>query len=383
MDKKNDLIAFLKKTNIFSELSEEEIELVANAIISKTFQKNETIIHEGEKGQDLFILKSGKAEIVKEHPPYPPVQIALVGPGETFGEMSLLEKTPRSASVRALETTEALVLDLASVEHLHNKIVKGLSRKLSSILRKTDQNLVNLLEEKIEDFNLRVQASNLFMAMIFCTAFYVLAQKIVIDLFGDLNAVSVSAFGFSVVIFQAIAALIVIWKSEYPLEFYGISFKNWKQEVWGGILYSLPVLALFTAGKWAAIQFIPQFHNIPLFELLPEKSHYRDLYLLFTVAYLLLIPLQEFVARGCFQGCLRKFFVNKNKVLISIIGSNLLFGAAHLVKSIPFAIGAFFMGVYWGFLYERQKTLIGVNVSHILIAVWVFYIINLSKMLGG
>ncbi len=378
-----DLISFIKSLKIFKELNDEEIQMLLNVTTKKTYAADEYIIREGEIDQTLLILQSGKAEIVKERPPNQPFQIAIVEPGESFGEMSLLEANPRSASVRALEKSEVLIFDIRTVETLYNKTLKGLGLKLSAVVRKTDRNLVALLEEKIEDFNLRTQASNLFIVMILSAAFYITTQKIYIEIFGTLTPVSISAFGFGVILFQAIAAILIIAKSKYPLAFYGITLKYWSREARQAVLISIPLLILFTAAKWILINTVSKYNSIPLIELFPEKSEYIQFYYVFSIIYLLLIPLQEFVVRGCFQGCLRNFFVNRNRVLISILGSNLLFASEHAVKSIPFAIAVFFMGVFWGYLYERQKSLVGVIISHTLIGIWVFYALNLIQFLIG
>lgn len=374
-----DLISFIKSIKLFKELNDEEIRQLFTIMTKKTYSAGEYIIREGEIDQTLLILESGKAEIIKERPPNPPFQIATVEPGETFGEMSLFEPIPRSASVKALEKSEVLIFDIRRVENLYNKTLKGLGLKLSAVIRNTDQNLVALLEEKIEDFNLRTQASNLFIVMILSAAFYISTEQVYIGIYKTLNSVAISAFGFGVITFQAIAAVLIIKKSKYPLSFYGLTLKNWPQEVYQAIMRTIPVLFLFTMIKWILITTIPKYHSAQLIELFPEKTEYSNLYLAFSIIYLLLIPLQEFVVRGCFQGCLRNFFVNRNRVLISILGSNLLFASEHAIKSMLFAIGVFFTGIFWGYLYEEQKSLVGVIISHAMIGIWAFFFLNLIQ----
>lgn len=371
-----ELISFIKRSSIFNELSNEEIEALFRGMDKQIYGTGEYIIREGDTDQTLKLLLSGRAEIIKEVPLNLPHQIAIVEPGDSFGEMSLLDGTPRSASVRALEPSEVLAFDLQKVGHLKPKILKGLGLKVSSMLRKADQKLVVLLEEKIQNLNLRTQAGNLFIMIILSAAFYLSSKQIYTEMYGVLPPHAVSLFGFGIVVFQAVTGLLIFYKSKFPLESYGLSLKGWPKIVWEAFLVTLPILAIITVIKWVLIVSVPRLHGTPLFEPFAEQEKYLDLYLPFSIIYLLLVPLQEFVVRTCLQSCLRNFFIHRNRILIAIIGSNLLFASEHVVKGIAFAFVVFFMGLFWGFLFEKQKSIIGVIFSHWLVGFWVFFILK-------
>ncbi len=374
-----ELISFIRQKKLFQELNDEELDLLLNVMEKKFFTPGEYIIREQENDQHIFILYKGRAEIKKESPPHPPFQIGYLEPGELFGEMSLLEGGVRSASVIAIEPSEVLAFNVIEIEQLHNKIIKGLGSHVSAILRKTDQDLVTLLVEKIQDYQIRAQASNLLIALILSTSFYIIAQKITTLLFGTFTIPTLSLFGFGVVLFQSIAVFLIILDSKYPIEFYGVTLQNWKKDTWEAILATIPVLIIFIVMKWFLINFIPLFESAPLFEIFPEKELYQENYFLFSLVYLIFIPIQEFLVRGIFQGCLRNFFIGRYKILLAIVGSNLIFASEHVVKSLIFAAGVFILGLYWGYLYQKQNSLVGVSVSHAIVAAWVFYILNISR----
>ena len=66
----------------------------------------ETIISEGGAAHEMFLLRKGRAEIrVKDHP------VEVVGPGGIFGEMALIDQSPRSATVIATEDSEIIPID--------------------------------------------------------------------------------------------------------------------------------------------------------------------------------------------------------------------------------------------------------------------------------
>ncbi len=72
------------------------------------FAAGEWIFHEGEPAESMFIIRSGRAEVISEGPPE--MVIRVLRRGELLGELALLRQAPRSASVRARRDTELLEL---------------------------------------------------------------------------------------------------------------------------------------------------------------------------------------------------------------------------------------------------------------------------------
>jgi CRP-like cAMP-binding protein len=71
---------------------------------AETFQKGHVIIAEGQRGTEAYVIERGSVEVYRPGPPELP--LAVLGPGQIFGEMALVTEQPRSASVRALEDVE-------------------------------------------------------------------------------------------------------------------------------------------------------------------------------------------------------------------------------------------------------------------------------------
>ena len=95
---------------LFSQLSRRDLKRLAKGTVSRQFGKREVIVAEGEQAVSFYIIRSGRAEVVTGAGTSNPKVLATIGPGEFFGEMALLDDYLRSASVRALEDTECLVL---------------------------------------------------------------------------------------------------------------------------------------------------------------------------------------------------------------------------------------------------------------------------------
>ena len=95
-------LEFLSKTQYFSGCSKEQLEQFANHFTIYFFQEDEELFSEGDLGGGWYLLREGEVGIVRSSAGGPPHVLAELGEGEAFGEIGLLEKTPRMASVVAL-----------------------------------------------------------------------------------------------------------------------------------------------------------------------------------------------------------------------------------------------------------------------------------------
>lgn len=127
----------LQQISLFSGMSSEQLASLAPMLKHRTYQKGETILYQGEHGDSMFVILSGKVRIYGLSPYGQEISFELCDGGEFFGEMALLLGTPRSANVEALQTTEVLVLHRQAFHHylLANppaaiQILETLSRRL-------------------------------------------------------------------------------------------------------------------------------------------------------------------------------------------------------------------------------------------------------------
>jgi CRP/FNR family transcriptional regulator len=102
----------------------------------------DVIFHKGEAGHEMFVILKGRVEIVDEGAGGDRT-LAVLGPGETFGEMAFFEKMERSAKAVAMDDTILLALDEEKIERLLTKSVAikllfNLARMLSHRLRETN-----------------------------------------------------------------------------------------------------------------------------------------------------------------------------------------------------------------------------------------------------
>lgn len=101
----------LKNVPLFASLSELELRELGEIAARKQFGKEEMVIIQGEEGGSFFVILHGKVKVVIDSPHGREVTLAILSRDDFFGEMSLIDKEVRSASVVTLESTEALIIN--------------------------------------------------------------------------------------------------------------------------------------------------------------------------------------------------------------------------------------------------------------------------------
>ena len=101
----------LRRCMLFSRVDDEAMARCAGSLRSRRYRRNETIFHQGDPGDSLYVIESGSVKIVLPDPEGEEgAIIATLGAGDFFGELALLDGEEHSATAVALEPTEALVL---------------------------------------------------------------------------------------------------------------------------------------------------------------------------------------------------------------------------------------------------------------------------------
>jgi len=134
-----DLLRFIP---LFSELDEDEIKSIDDLITLHDVAKKTVVLQEGEDGNSLFIIISGSVKISYYAPDGREVVLSLLGEGAYFGEMALLDKKPRSATVSTLDDTRLAQIRRVDFERLMLKQPKVALKLLTETvqrLRRTSQ----------------------------------------------------------------------------------------------------------------------------------------------------------------------------------------------------------------------------------------------------
>ena len=113
---------FLQRVSLFQGISRREFGHLFQALVVRAYAPGEILFHEGDIGRALFILESGRVEITRQTPEGGTRHVAVLNPGDYFGEMSLLDELPRSASAAAMEPIIVHLLYKTELEKLIKQV---------------------------------------------------------------------------------------------------------------------------------------------------------------------------------------------------------------------------------------------------------------------
>jgi CRP/FNR family cyclic AMP-dependent transcriptional regulator len=142
-----DEINFLRNVPIFAELEEKDLLKVVKLGTSQKYKKGNIVVLEQESGAALFVIISGKVKVVRMDEDGREVILSMFGPGEFFGEMSLLDGLARSASVVATVKSELFMIHRRDFLELLNEfptVTISLLAELAMRLRKADMQIKSL-----------------------------------------------------------------------------------------------------------------------------------------------------------------------------------------------------------------------------------------------
>jgi len=123
---------------------EEDLARVAEVAVPRTFAPGEVVFREGDQSDTCYIVRTGHARAIREHPDGRSITLANFGPGDIFGELAMFDDERRSATVEALEGTEAIAIlggDMRRLLRQHPDIAVKMITALGRRLRQTNERL--------------------------------------------------------------------------------------------------------------------------------------------------------------------------------------------------------------------------------------------------
>ncbi len=133
----------IKAVPFFTQLDDRELDVVRSVANEKNYAKNAVVLTEGEMGDSLYMIQSGKVKVFIGDEEGREIILKILGPGDFFGEMSMIDKQPRSASVNTLEGSVFLVLTHAAFEkcveeapRIGNMVMRMLAQRVREADRK-------------------------------------------------------------------------------------------------------------------------------------------------------------------------------------------------------------------------------------------------------
>jgi CRP-like cAMP-binding protein len=143
-------IALLKKVGLFSGLNSTQLAKLAGITQARAIDSNEFIFKENTVGEEMFVIESGRVRISKNVPGIGEEALAILEPGAYFGEMALIEDTPRSADAIAHTPCTLRVITKEALDEL-----MFVDKEIAYILLWT---FVRTLSERLRETNDKIKA---------------------------------------------------------------------------------------------------------------------------------------------------------------------------------------------------------------------------------
>ncbi len=140
-------VVVLRNVPLFSGLSESELEKLSKVCGRRRVERGAFVVRAGEATDSLYVLLTGRAKVTNTDEEGREIILAWLGPGESFGEMGLIDGSPRSASVVASEPCELMVLGKDAFHHCLEDnflVVQKLMQVLVRRLREADRKIESL-----------------------------------------------------------------------------------------------------------------------------------------------------------------------------------------------------------------------------------------------
>ena len=139
--------AFFRKFDLFAELDDRELQSVANVAKSRRYAKDDVVFHADESGDVFCLIREGEVKVTMISPEGKEIILSMLGPGDFFGEMSLLDDEPRSATVVATEPLDLVTIwrkDFLQILSENFSITRKVLAELSKRLRNASNRIESL-----------------------------------------------------------------------------------------------------------------------------------------------------------------------------------------------------------------------------------------------
>jgi CRP/FNR family transcriptional regulator/CRP/FNR family cyclic AMP-dependent transcriptional regulator len=144
----------LRAIPLFAQVSDEDLASIASLLIERRLPKNKTVVEEGTPGDYMYVIREGRVKVTKLSGDGREKILEMLEAGAFFGEMSLLDSAPRSASVKALTDVRVLALsrkDFLNVLRRSPDLALAVITELTSRLRQQDEQASSLSFQRVKE----------------------------------------------------------------------------------------------------------------------------------------------------------------------------------------------------------------------------------------
>lgn len=358
------------------------LEQLGGLLVRNTYAAGDAILVEGEAADRVCLLTAGRVGVYKgAHA----ARLGSVEAGASFGAMGVLSGAPRSATVTAETACVVWSIPLAAFETFRARTgadllalsMRAQADALGERLAGTSEIAAHWLGERMEQYRIRVAFGTLFTHAMLLVFVYTSALGVLREF--SASGASSTLTTSALLALTALGAAWIMKASGFPATTFGLTLARWQHVLAQSIVWSLVFCAAMTLGKALLLQWSPAHASLALFQPWVSPAGLSATLLAYGL-YTLLSPLQEFVARGLLQGALTHMLTGRLVPLKAVLVANAVFSISHQHLGLGYALAVFVPGLFWGWLYHRQGSLLGVSVSHVIIGLWGTGVLDLASL---
>jgi CRP-like cAMP-binding protein len=149
----------LREIGLFGALSDDVLKNLTTQLKRFRVAPGTAVFTEGDSAREMFVVLDGEVEVMKNSRRGRAQRVALLGPNDSLGEMSIIDVQPRSATVRAVAPTHLLRISTEDLDALYRHDLKAyalitlnIARELSRRLRVTDSILADIAANVLDEY---------------------------------------------------------------------------------------------------------------------------------------------------------------------------------------------------------------------------------------
>ncbi|NND95158.1 MAG: cyclic nucleotide-binding domain-containing protein [Flavobacteriales bacterium] len=362
---------------LFKDFTSDQLDLISPYIVEKDFQPRELIMTDGDEGTFALMVDSGTVTIHKGE-----LMLSERGEGDLVGMMALVDGGPRSATVAAghkgctgfIFSKEAFdkVMEHES-DSVVSKMLMNYLKYQQSAIRQTNELGLQETRARLAESRKRVMSARFFVQM-------VLGLIVFVFLLGFLT--KAAGEGESTYISFALLAIYGIWSFFYvrlsglPMDSFGMTMDNFLPALKVTMKWTAGFVVVLFVAKWIMVTFFPNLFGTDIIQLYQSDGGIGATVLVIAL-YSIHAVIQEFIARGCIQGGLMQFVTGRRSAFTAILVATLMFSSFHLMIDMKFAVITVIPGLFWGYLFFKERNILALSISHIIIGVTSIFVLNI------
>jgi CRP/FNR family transcriptional regulator, cyclic AMP receptor protein len=148
----------LREIAVFGGLPDDTIDGILQRFQPLELDAGAIVFNEGDAAREMFVLLEGELEVLKKSRSGREMRVAILGPSDCFGEMSVVDLKPRSATIRALAPVQLLRISTEEMDHMYRSdlksyaiLVLNIARDISRRLRVADARIAQVTAAVVDE----------------------------------------------------------------------------------------------------------------------------------------------------------------------------------------------------------------------------------------